>query len=97
MDVKDIVALLEKYPEVAAHLKRMLNIIEGPNQGKFSTADAIEEQTIEAVRGIGRETIRSWASQQSAQTSERVKENVASAKKNVKKKSTGRRPLGELK
>ena len=54
MDVKDIAALLDEYPEVKAHLKKMLDIIEGPRQGKFSRADDIEEQTIEAVRGLGR-------------------------------------------
>ena len=90
MDVKDIAALLDEYPEVKAHLKKMLDIIEGPKQGKFSRADDIEEQTIEAVRGSGQETIKSWAEQQAVQTSSQIEQNVSSAKKNVKKKSIGK-------
>jgi len=90
MDVKDIAALLDEYPEVKAHLKKMLDIIEGPKQGKFSRADDIEEQTIEAVRGLGQETIKSWAKQQADQTSGQIEQNVSSAKKNVKKKSIGK-------
>jgi hypothetical protein len=54
---------LDKYPEIKAHLKKMLDIVEEPNEGKFSTADAIEEQTIEVVRGLGQETMKSWAEQ----------------------------------
>lgn len=92
MDVKDIAALLDEYPEVKAHLKKMLEIIEGPKQGNFSKADDIEEQTIEAVRGMGRATIESWAEQQSLQTSGQIERRVSSAKKNVKKKSIGKRP-----
>jgi hypothetical protein len=97
MDVKDIAALLDEYPEVKAHLKKMLDIIDGPKQGKFSKADDIEEQTIEAVRGLGQETIKSWAKQQSAQTSNQITQSVSSAKKNVKKKSIGKQPLVESK
>lgn len=97
MDVKDITALLDEYPEVKAHLKKMLDIIEGPKQGKFSKADDIEEQTIEAVRGLGQETMKSWAKQQSAQTSCQIEQNVSSAKKNVKKKSIGKPRSVELK
>lgn len=97
MDVKDIAALLDEYPEVKAHLKKMFDIIDGPKQGKFSRADDIEEQTIEAVRGLGQETIKSWARQQSSQTSEQIEQHVSSAKKNVKKKSIGKPPLVGLK
>lgn len=31
--------------------------------GKFNTADDMEEQTIKAARGLGRETIKSWVKQ----------------------------------
>jgi hypothetical protein len=75
----------------------MLDIIEGPKRGKFSRADDIEEQTIEAVRGIGRETIKSWAEQQSAQTGKQIERVVSSAKKNVKKKFIGRQHLDAFK
>lgn len=91
MDVKDIAALLDQYPDIKTHLKKMLDIIEGPKNGQLSKADDIEEQTIEAVRGIGQATIASWAEQQSLQTSKQIEESVASAKKNVKKKSIGKR------
>lgn len=96
MDEKDIAALLEQYPEVKVQLKKMLDLIEGPKQGQFSKADDIEEQTIEAVRGIGQATIASWAEQQSQQTSKHIEQHMPNAKKNVKKKSIGKQRSGAL-
>lgn len=89
MDVKDIAVLLDKYPDIKARLKEMLEIVEGPSHGEFSSADAIEERTIGVVRNIGKDLIRNWANQQSTQTSTHIQSRMPSAKKNTKKKSTG--------
>jgi hypothetical protein len=89
MDVKDIAAMLDKYPDIKARLKEMLEIVEGPSHGEFSSVDVIEERTIGVVRNIGKDLIQNWAVQQSAQTSAQIQNRMPSAKKNTKKKSTG--------
>lgn len=89
MDVKEIAAMLDKYPDIKARLKEMLEIVEGPSHGEFSSVDAIEERTIGVVRNIGKDLIQNWAAQQSAQTSAQIQNHMPSAKKNTKKKFTG--------
>ena len=89
MDVKDIAAMLDKYPDIKARLKEMLEIVEGPSHGEFSTVDAIEERTIDVVRNVGKDLIQNWAAQQSAQTSAQIQNRMSSAKKNTQKKFTG--------
>lgn len=89
MDVKDIAAMLDKYPDIKERLKEMLAIVEGPSKGEFSSIDAIEERTIGVVRNIGKDLLQNWASQQSAETSLQIKKRMPSAKKNTKKKCTG--------
>ena len=93
MDVKDIAAMLDKYPDIKARLKEMFEIVEVPSRGEFSSVDAIEEQTIGVVRNIGKDLIQNWASQQSVRTSLQIQKRMPSAKKNTQKKSTGTAPL----
>lgn len=92
MDVKDIAAMLDKYPELKERLKEMLDIIEGPNRGEFSTVHAIEERAIGVVRNIEQNLMQSWAAEQSAKASLNVTKRMPNAKKNIKKKSTGTAP-----
>ena len=89
MEVNEIVEMLNKYPDLKERIKEMLAIVEGPIHGEFSTADAIEERAVGVVRRMGHNLMESWANQQSAQTSLQIQEGVPSAKKNIKKKSTG--------
>ncbi len=89
MEAKELVAMLDKYPELKQRLKEMLDIVESPSRGEFSTGDAIEERTLGVVRGIGQNLIQSWAEQQTLHSSEKIKQHVGSAKKNIKKKSIG--------
>jgi hypothetical protein len=93
MDIKEIAEMLNKYPDIKERLKEMMNIMEGPNRGEFSTVDAIEEQTVGVVRSLGRNLMQNWATQQSSKTSSQIRERIPSAKKNTKKKSIGKQPL----
>ena len=97
MDVKELAAILDKYPELKDRLKEMVDIIEGPNRGEFSTADAIEERAIGVVRNIGQDLMQNWAAQQSARAGAHVTKRMLHAKKNTKKKSTGTQPSDKLK
>lgn len=97
MDVKDIAQLLEKYPDLTERLKEILDIVESPNRGEFSTADAIEEKAVGVVRNLGQNLMKNWAVQQSEQTSLQIKKRLLDAKKNIKKKSTGKQRLEKLK
>lgn len=91
MDVKEIAELLDKYPDIKERLKEMLNLIEMPNRGEFITADAAEEQALGVVRKMGRNLMENWSKQQSEQASVQIQKRVASAKKNIKKKFSGKR------
>ena len=95
MDVKEIAALLDKYPDIKERLKEMFNLVEMPARGEFMTADAAEEHALGVVRKIGRNLMENWSKQQSDQASFNIKKQVKSAKKNIKKKSTGKPHLGK--
>lgn len=96
MDIKEIGKVLEKYPDLTQRLKEMLDMVESPNRGEFSTADAIEERTVGIVRNLGQNLMKNWAAQQSEQTSLQIKKRMADAKKHIKKKSIGKRPSEKL-
>lgn len=97
MDVKDIAEILNKYPDLKQRLQEMLDIVESPNRGEFSTADAIDERTLGVVRSIGQNLIQNWANQQATQTCFQIKKRMPNAKKNAKKKFTGKRPSAKSK
>lgn len=89
MELSELKELLDKYPKIIEQFKKMLDIVESPNRGEFSTADSIEERTIDAVRGVGQEIIQQWAVSQATRSGERIQRQVATARKERKKKSTG--------
>lgn len=93
MELKELAAMLDKYPDLKQRLKEMLDLVESPNRGEFSTADAAEERAVGVVRSIGRNLMENWSAQQAAQASAQVEKRMPSAKKNIKKKSIGKPPL----
>ena len=97
MKLKELTAMLDKYPAIKEHLREMFDLMEGPNRGEFSTVDAIEERTIGVVRNIGQDVMQNWAAQQSAKAGEHITKRMPNAKKNTKKKSSGTRPSGKSK
>lgn len=97
MDVKEIAEILNKYPDLKDRLKEIVDLIEGPKRGEFSTVDAIEERAIGVVRNMGQNLMQNWAAQQSALAGAHVTKRMPHAKKNTKKKSIGTRPLDKLK
>lgn len=92
MDVKELVEKLSKYPDLKQQVEEMLGIVENSNQ-EILLADVAEERVISAVRDMGRSLMQNWASQRSSQASLQMKQQVQSAKKNIKKKSTGKPAL----
>ena len=88
MDVKELAEKLAKYPDLKQRIEEMLAIAENSHQ-EILLADVAEERVIDVVRGMGRELMQNWAVQRSNQASKRIEKSVASAKKNIKKKSTG--------
>lgn len=88
MDVKELAEKLAKYPDLKQRIEEMLAIAENSHQ-EILLADVAEERVIEVVRGMGRELMQNWANQRSSQASKQIEKTVASAKKNIKKKSTG--------
>lgn len=56
---------LADYPKVRERIEELLEIVEGDEE-EVRRADEIEEQVDQQVRGLGRETIQSWAQTQAA-------------------------------
>lgn len=91
MDVKELAEKLAKYPDLKQRMEKLLLIAENTGEG-IALANDAEERVIQAMRGMGREIMQNWADQRAVQASEQMKKRVSSAKKNIKKKSPGKRP-----
>lgn len=88
MDTKDLAEELSKYPNLKQKIEEMLAVAKNSPQ-EILLADAAEERVIEIVRGVGLELMQTWADHRSKQVSRQVEKSMASAKKNIKKKSAG--------
>jgi hypothetical protein len=56
---------LADYPRLREQMEELLEIVEGTEQ-EARRADEVEEQVDQQVRGLGRQTIQSWAETQAA-------------------------------
>jgi t-SNARE complex subunit (syntaxin) len=56
---------LADYPKLREQIEELLELVEGPDE-EVRRADEVEEQVDKQVRGLGRQTIQSWAETQSA-------------------------------
>jgi hypothetical protein len=56
---------LADYPKLRERIEELLEIVEGDDE-PVRRADEVEEQVDEQVRGLGRQTIQSWAERQAA-------------------------------
>jgi hypothetical protein len=91
MNVKELAEKLTKYPDLKQRMEELLAIVENSGQ-EIMLADIAEERVIDAMRGMGRELMQNWSDNRSKQTSLQMKKSMPSAKKNIKKKSTGKPP-----
>jgi len=94
MNEQELIEKLRKYPELKARFADLVRIIENPI-GETDLADVAEEHVIVSLRNLGRDTLQEWAHERSEQASERLKKQVKSAHKNIKKKCTGKRASGK--
>ena len=94
MNEKELAEKLAKYPELKIRFEDLVRIIENPI-GETDLADVAEEHVIVSLRNLGRETLQEWANGRCEQASVRLKRQVKSAHKNIKKKSTGKPALGK--
>lgn len=72
---------LVKHPKLFEHFKNMLAIVDNDDEG-IITADAAEEQIINEIRQLGRDTMQSWAENQSKKVSKNYKNIKHNGKKN---------------
>lgn len=56
---------LADYPKLREQIEELVEIVEGDDE-QVRRADEVEEQVDEQVRGMGRQTIQSWAETQAA-------------------------------
>lgn len=92
MDKQELAEKLEQYPELKLRFEELVKIIENPI-GETDLADTAEELVILSLRNLGRETLQGWATSRCEQASGRLEKQVKSARKNIKKNSTGKPAL----
>ena len=94
MDNNELIKKLEEHPELRKHIEELLGIAGDSCEG-VDLADDAEEKTILAVRNIGKQALQDWADNRADRASTQLQKQVSSAKKNIKKKSTGKPVLGK--
>jgi hypothetical protein len=92
MNIKELAERLAKYPDLRKRVEEALAIVDDPME-EIMLSDHAEELVVEAVRGMGHDLMKNWAEQCSHRCAQRLEKQVSSAKKNIKKKSTGKPPL----
>lgn len=68
-----LVEQLRQHPEMKARIETILEIAYD-SAGPLQTADQIEQRLIEAVRRLGQETMRQWATQAEGRVSHELKQ-----------------------
>ena len=63
---------LNAYPELKAQLLALLELAESD----ITSADEVEERTVEPIRSLGRQVIQDWAKQQEQKISQSVRETI---------------------
>ena len=94
MDNNELIKKLEAHPALRKHIEELLGIAGDSCEG-VDLADDAEEKTILAVRNTGRQVLQDWADNRADRAATQLQNQVSSAKKNSKKKSTGKPVLGK--
>ena len=63
---------LNAHPELKAQLLALLELAESD----ITSADEVEERTVEPIRSLGRQVIHDWAKQQEQKISQSVRETI---------------------
>jgi len=83
---------LNAHPQLRGRMESLLTLVEGEKE-EVKQADEAERRVIEALRQLGKEVLRSWATEQEGVQSARVSQQ--GAERAGKKNSTGTRRLGK--
>jgi hypothetical protein len=83
---------LNAHPQLRGRMESLLALVEGENE-EVKQADEAERRVIEALRRLGNEVLRSWATQQEVVRSAAVSQQ--GAVRAGEKNSTGTRRLGK--
>ncbi len=63
---------LNAHPELKAQLLALLELAESD----ITSADEVEERTVEPIRSLGRQVVQDWAKQQEQKISQSVREAI---------------------
>ncbi len=88
MDATELANKLIENPELKKRVEQLIRIIENPND-ETTLADIAEQQIIDELRKLGKDTLQRWATKQSLKSAQQLEKSVKTANKNIKKKSAG--------
>ena len=86
--VRSLEERLSAHPQLLARIEALLNVVEN-SAGDIEQADLAEQRVIEEVRHIGQQALSSWAEHQHQKQVKLLRQNHPSARKHLKKNSTG--------
>ncbi len=76
---------LRQHPELRARFQSILDLTRNAD-GPVQTADAVEEQLIEALRQLGHESMNQWAAQAEQRVSTELQQQDATVRSRKKKR-----------
>ncbi len=82
---------LSEHPKMFEQVKRMLAMVKNSDE-KIMSAHEVEQQVIDDVRTLGKETIQSWANEQNKKAGTNYKNKVKEVHLNGKKNFIGTPP-----
>jgi phosphoribosyl-dephospho-CoA transferase len=76
---------LRQHPELRARFQSILELTRNAD-GPVQTAEAVEEQLIEALRQLGHESMNQWAAQAEQRVSTELQQQDATVRRRKKKR-----------
>ena len=80
---------LAEHPKMFEQIKKMLATVKNSDE-KIMSAHEAEQQIIDDIRVLGKETIQSWANEQNKKAGTNYRKKVKEVRLNGKKSSIGR-------
>lgn len=95
MEKESMEQRLRRHPVLRARIEQLLDMVEN-ELGENAGADEVEERVIAEMRGMGRDVMQEWASEEQARV-EQYWDKRQGVRRKEKKASTGKPSSGESK
>lgn len=84
MNTQELLEQLEAHPELKTRIIQLLAVVNN-KEGDVDLADEAERRVTEELRGLGQQSLESWANRQAAKATRNVKQQKPSLRQHTKK------------